>query len=155
MGVWKGAAEGAARPWASPRKGLFALWLRWNAFLFQSSTAKVDSARPAPHPFGARGFASRPILLSCKIVTPSIKIRSALPENKNPLCVNRPEQSPFPRPEGTQLRRMNNLHQHAQPPPNKGSSLPPAKQESAILHKKTSGSPLPEVFCYTSAEINK
>ena len=51
--------------------------------------------------------------------TPSIKIRSALPENKNPLCVNRPEQSPFPRPEGTQLREVKNLHQHAQPPPNK------------------------------------
>jgi hypothetical protein len=26
---------------ACPHNGLFALWLRWNAFLFQSSTATV------------------------------------------------------------------------------------------------------------------
>ena len=60
--------------------------------------------------------------------TPSIKIRSALPENKNPLCVNRPGQAPFPRPEGTQLRKVNNLHQYAHPSPNKGSSFFPARR---------------------------
>jgi len=60
----------------------FVVMLFQASFLLWSSTIRVDSARPAPHPFGARGFASRSILLSCKIATPAAKKSSSLPDGK-------------------------------------------------------------------------